>query len=153
MAKTVASLKPVANHVTRMPTMEACRREIETLHAFFIDWYGATVDRDAFGRLADALAPEFTMITPEGSRQDRETVLEWVRGAYGRDASGTFDIEIRNVDQIASLDDHALVRYEEWQRDQETETGRVSTVLLREASPAPEGLHWVDLHETLVEGD
>ena len=135
-----------------MPTFETCRREIEGLHSFFVRWYAGTADREEFTRLERALAPEFEMVSPTGDRSDRAGVLDWIRESYGREEPGTFDIEIRNVELVRSLDDHALVRYEEWQREHGDENGRISTVLLHEAESAPEGLEWIDLHETALEG-
>jgi len=135
-----------------MPTLETCRREIEALHSFFVRWYAGTIDRERFDRLERALAPEFEMIAPTGDRSDRDAVLEWIHGSYGSKAPGTFAIEIRNVELVGDLGDHALVRYEEWQREDGDENGRISTVLLRESGSAPDGLEWVDLHETAIEG-
>jgi hypothetical protein len=134
-----------------MPPLETCRREIEALHEFFVEWYAATIDREAFDRLERALATDFEMISPEGDRSDRDAVLEWIRESYGRDDPGDFDIEIRNVELVRSFDDHALVRYEEWQRRDGETDARISTVLFREAADAPEGIEWVDLHETALE--
>ena len=134
-----------------VPALATCKAEIEALHAFFVEWYTGTTDDDAIARLEGALAPDFEMVTPDGTRLDRDSVLENVRGSYERDEPGTFAIEIRNVEVIAQLEGHALVRYEEWQDvDQET-TGRVSTILFRDATAAPGGLEWVDLHETWLE--
>ncbi|MFW5938097.1 MAG: DUF4440 domain-containing protein [Halanaeroarchaeum sp.] len=134
-----------------MPTLETCRREIEALHAFFVDWYAGTIDRERFGRLEGALAPEFEMVSPTGDRSDRAAVLEWIHESHGREDPGRFDIEIRNVELVRALDDHALVRYEEWQREDGDENGRISTVLLRESDSAPEGVEWIDLQETALE--
>lgn len=136
----------------RMPTLETCRREIEDLHAFFVRWYAGRIDRGEFDRLERALAPEFEMISPTGGRSDRAAVLDWIRESYGREAPGDFDIEIRNAELVRDLGEHALVRYEEWQCENGDENGRISTVLLREADPAPGGVEWIDLHETALEG-
>jgi len=92
------------------------------------------------------------MISPTGDRSDREAVLEWIHESYGREEPGAFDIEIRNVELVRTFDDHALLRYEEWQREDGDENGRISTVLLHEAESAPGGVEWIDLHETALEG-
>ncbi|MFT4932892.1 MAG: hypothetical protein ACI91T_002793, partial [Natronomonas sp.] len=89
---------------------------------------------------------------PTGDRSDRAAVLDWIRESYGREAPGAFDIEIRNVELVRDLGEYALVRYEEWQRENGDENGRISTVLLREADSAPGGVEWIDLHETALEG-
>ncbi|MFC5367898.1 DUF4440 domain-containing protein [Salinirubrum litoreum] len=143
------------------PTESACRAEIERLHDRFVAWFTATADEDSFADIADALASDFEMVTPDGNRVGREAVLDSIRAQYGRDDPGTFDIEIRNVDLRHATDDHATVRYEEWQetggetRSDETTagetTGRVSTVLFSVDSSATGDLLWVDVHETWLE--
>jgi hypothetical protein len=134
-----------------MPTQEQCRRELETLHAFFVDWYAGTVGPGAFDRMEQVIAPGFEMVTPEGQRLDRAGVLEWVRDSRGQYESGEFDIEISNVDVVAAFDDRLLVRYEEWQRQSDGENGRVSTVLFDRAEDTPEGVRWLDVHETYID--
>jgi hypothetical protein len=90
-----------------------CEREIETLHDLFVRWYRGEADRDEFERLERALGDSFEMVAPDGSVSDRETVLDGIRSAY--DTRTGFDIEIRNVELVERIDEHALVRYEEWQ--------------------------------------
>jgi len=140
-----------------MPTLEACRREIEGLHAFFVDWYDGVLDDDEFARMEAAIGEDFEMVVPTGAVRDRDAVLAMVREGYGKTTHEGFDIEIRAVELVRDLGDAALVRYEEWQLsgeegDEREEDGRVSTVLLREADGTPEGLEWLDLHETSIEG-
>ncbi|MFB6217692.1 MAG: DUF4440 domain-containing protein [Halobacteriaceae archaeon] len=130
-----------------MPTLRECRREVEQLHAFFVEWYAGAVARDRFDRLEGALAPGFGMVTPEGERLDRAAVVEAVRTDYGRDDPGEFDIDIRNVERAADCGACVAVRYEEHQRG-EAETARLSTAILRESADAPGGLAWLDVHET-----
>lgn len=129
------------------------RREIESLHEFFVQWYDATLEESDFDRLETALAPGFQMVTPDGIEHDRETVLEGIRDSYGRDAGsvGVFDIDIRNVEVLEELENHALVRYEEWQTTADGQTGRISTVLFREDASTPSTFRWLDVHETWLE--
>ena len=135
-----------------MPSPATCRREIEALHAFFVDWFTGQVSADAFDRLEDALAPSFEMITPDGISRDCSTVLEQVRSSHGVRESGTFSIEIRNIDVRYELDDLAYVRYEEWQKSPDTgTTGRLSSVLFEEDPDTPGGVRWLDLHETWID--
>jgi len=133
-----------------MPRVDACRREITELHAFFVDWYGAECDRGEFARMERAIGPGFEMVTPEGDVLDRTAVLEMVRDRYGSAVDATFDIDIRNVEGVTASGECAVVRYEEWQTTGEGETGRVSTATFREAE-APAGVRWRHLHETLRE--
>ena len=142
-----------------MPTLEACRREIEGLHDFFVDWYDGILDDGDFARMEAAIGDDFEMVAPTGTVLDRNAVLAMVREGYGKTAHEGFDIEIRHVELVRDLGDAALVRYEEWQLtgeegDDREEDGRVSTVLLREADGTPEGVEWLELHETGIgDGD
>ena len=140
-----------APRATTMPTTDACRAEIERLHDCFVDWFTGVADESRFDVVADATAPDFELVGPDGARRDRSAVLGSIRAAYGRDEPDEFDIEIRNVEVRHRVGDYATVRYEEWQETPEEHTGRVSTALLRAADDAPGGLVWLDLHETWIE--
>ncbi len=131
-----------------MSTRETFEREIESLHDFFVGWYAGTLDQDAIGRLETALGSEFQMVTPDGTRHDRAAVIAGIREGYDRDEPEVFDIDIRNVELIERFDEHALVRYEEWQTTTDETTGRISTVLFGETA---DSLVWIDLHETMIE--
>lgn len=142
-----------------MPTRPTCRREIEGLHAFFVDWYDGVVDRGAFARMERAIGPDFVMVTPAGTVLDRQAVLGMVREGYGRTAGEGFDIEIRDVEVVHAGDETTLARYEEWQStgeereegEERDEEGRLSTALFRADADAPEGVEWLSLHETAIE--
>jgi hypothetical protein len=110
-----------------MPSLAACRREIETLHAFFVRWYCGGATRGEFERVEHALAPSFERIAPDGAIHSRETVLAGIRESH--DTHERFEIAIRNVEPVAVADDRALVRYEEWQTTPEGTNGRLSTAL------------------------
>ncbi len=119
-----------------------CEREIETLHDLFVRWYRGEADRDEFERLERALGDSFEMVSPDGSVSGREAVLDGIRSAYGTRTG--FDIEIRNVELVERIDEHALVRYEEWQytTDEADDTRESSPAGsagdTRESSPAEE---------------
>lgn len=131
-----------------MPPYE---REIEALHELFVDWYCGEATEEEFDRLPATTAPSFEMITPDGNVVPREAVIEGVRDSYNKYDLDEFDIEIRNVEVRETPPEYALVRYEEWQDGPDGETGRLSTVLLREDGDAPLGLVWVELQETWLE--
>lgn len=134
-----------------VPRLSACRAEIESLHDFFVAWYAGERERDAFARVERALRPGFELVTPDGERRDRDAVLEAVRGGYGRDEPGAFDIEVRNVESIHRTGASATVRYEECQEAPAETTGRISTAILAADPSAPCGVAWLDLHETWLE--
>ncbi len=132
-----------------MPTEANCTREIETLHDFFAEWYCGDCDRAAFERVERALADGFQRVAPDGSIDDRTEILESIRGAYDGYAAGAFEIEIRNVEAVATIDDRALVRYEEWQTSPSGTNGRLSTALF---APSPAGaVEWHYLQETWLD--
>lgn len=139
------------NESPTVPSHATCKREIESLHAFFVEWYTGEAPNDADERVERALAPDFEMVTPEGNRLERADVVEGIRENYATRESGGFEIEIRNVETRYSVDDRALVRYEEWQKTPNETTGRLSTALFKEDPDAPEHVVWLDLHETWLD--
>lgn len=131
----------------------ACRAEIVGLHEFFVAWFDGSVSRRELSRLERALAPEFEMVTTEGDRVDHAALVEGLAESYGRTEGEPFDIEVRDVESLGLFENHAVVRYEEWQRrGEDEESGRVSTALFRADADAPEGVVWVTLQETALEG-
>lgn len=162
LAGTIPTGRPLQGGVTflplgvpsgGMPSLSESEREIRRLHEFFVEWYAGTVDRSTFDRMDEALEEEFRMVTPDGTLHTRADVLEMVRGSYGRNDPGEFEIDIRNVERRSGFTDHATVRYEEWQTTPDGTSGRISTALLRDEEDAPAGIVWLDLHETWLEED
>lgn len=120
-----------------MLTATVCEREIRSLHRFFQAWYHGELPRDRFDRVADALAPSFSRITPAGTVQPREAVLAGIREEYDQQ---TTEITVQAVRMIDRTDRRALVRYEERQTPG---TDRLSTVLF---GPRPD--HGEDSNES-----
>lgn len=134
-----------------MPSHATCRQEIESLHEFFVDWYTGQTEEGSYDRVERALAAEFEMVTPDGIRSECADVVDGIRDGYASREPGTFDIEIRNVETRHAGDEHALVRYEEWQETPDGTTGRLSTVLFEDDTDAPGDVIWLDLHETWLD--
>lgn len=134
-----------------MPSYTTCRDEIESLHAFFVDWYTGQTGTDAYDRVERALGADFEMVTPGGTRREYADVVDAIRKRYDNREADAFDIEIRNVEIRYTLDEHALVRYEEWQTSPNETTGRLSTVLFEREPDTPGGVVWLDLHETWLD--
>lgn len=136
-----------------MLSRKTCRREIEELHEWFVDWYTGQVDDEQFEKVENALAPSFEMVDPDGVVHDRGAVVGYVRDLFDTHDPGEFDIEIRNVAVVGRFGGRALVRYEEWQHAEET-SGRLSTVLFvpaRESIPEDQPLEWRYLQETWLD--
>ena len=94
------------------------------------------------------------MVPPDGSETTREPVLDSIRASRGGDADSEppFRIEIRDLRALTTTDDYCQLTYEEWQRRDGEWSGRRSTALFRRDETAPNGVVWVDLHETWIEG-
>jgi hypothetical protein len=118
-------------------------REIESLHAAFVDLF--TGRSRGIERCADALAPAFSMVTPDGVRLDRAAVLAGLEAAT---APSDFRISISSIRVLWEAGDSVLLQYiEEQYRDRKT-TRRLSTALLTAEARAPCGVVWRHLHET-----
>lgn len=127
------------------------RREIESLHRLFVEWYTGVLDNGSFEQLDDAFGPSFELVSPDGTVHDRTDILGSIREAYESYAPGEFDIEIRNVEVLADYDDVTLVRYEECQDTPEGVTGRLSTAVFGPASENDDAIEWRYVQETWLE--
>jgi hypothetical protein len=117
--------------------------EIKSLHAALVALFTGR-SRD-FSRCAQALALDFSMVTPHGVLLDRDGVLSSFEAAS---ASADFRISISGIRVLWEAGDSVLLQYvEEQYRDQKT-TRRLSTALLSAESKAPGGIVWRYLHET-----
>jgi len=141
---------PNARSGSAEPIEEACAREIRALHQFFEEWLGgARPETDAaFRRVEAALGEGFQLIHPSGERRSRRDVLAGLRRAHGSTPGLT--IEIRDVRGRRPGDALLVATYEEWQRTDEAEDGRLSTVVFARSDEAPNGLRWLHVHETWI---
>ncbi len=140
--------------VTANPDSAACAREIEQLHDFFEQWFGAELPATnaASARFEGVLADDFTIIGPDGEEVGRRQILERVNSAHGSKRGQGFRIWIEDIRSREAPDRHCLMTYQEWQQDAEATRGRISTVLFRSRPSAPNGVEWVHLHETWLQG-
>ncbi len=128
-------------------------REIDELHVFFEQWLtGELPDSDeAFSRVEAALSDRFTMVLPGGNVLERGPLLAGLRGGHGtREA---FTIRIRDPHLRHRSEALTVATYEEWQRTDASDRGRISTVVFARRADAPNGLEWVHVHETWIEGE
>ena len=136
-----------------MPTDDLAKRavrEVTELHAFFVTWLrqesAATAD---FARVETALGPDFRLVNPEGTVDDRATVIAQIkamRGGLGSD----FVMKILQPSVVWQKDDAVLLEYIEQQYREGRETNRRSTVLFTNEPAAPCGVLWRHLHETWI---
>lgn len=131
-----------------MPSLEACRAEIEQHFQFMTRWQSGELDEDAFARQEKVSAPEFKIVGPNGQVIDRDGVISQLYDSKGTMEAPETDIE--DVELVKDLGEYALVRYKAV-RDGDERSDTIETVLFRDDEDAPGGLVWVDLHETYVE--
>jgi len=129
--------------------VESLEREIVELHEFFAGWFRGELEDSAFVRFESVMARDFEMVAPSGVVLGREHIVEGVRGKRGSEGEG-FAIEIRDVRERLSSGEIMVMAYEEWQRGGADEAwrGRLSTVVFRARSGAPNGVEWAHVHET-----
>ena len=128
------------------PLLASAMTEVRSLHEAFEDLFTGR-SRD-FDRCARALAMDFSMVAPDGSRLNREAVLD----ALGA-AALCPDLRIKVVDltPIWEAENSVLLQYvEEQYRDGRT-TRRLSTALFTAEAGAPCGVVWRYLQETWVQ--
>lgn len=135
-----------------MTLADHCEAEIHDLHEFIEGWLGGHVlqTEEVYDRAHATLAENFEVISPSSERRPRATLLDEMWEAYGvhADSDPPLEIRIREVRHRYTANDLCLVTYEEWQRVDGEETGRISSALFRRAAETPNGVEWVHLHET-----
>jgi hypothetical protein len=124
--------------------------EIVQLHQFFQDWYNsqlAPTDED-FARCEEALAPDFSIIFPNGESVLREPLLDKLRKAHNSHTN--MRIWIEKVQVLHQVGDTVLATYQEWQEIEGKVTTRLSSVLFQKADSTSNGLQWLHVHETWI---
>lgn len=131
---------------------EACAAEVDELHAFFELWFTGELPatREALGRFSDVLAEDFRMIQPSGLTRTRDGITTDVFDAHA--AHDAVTVETSSFEPRHVGESTCLGTYEEWQTTGDERTGRVATALFRRAPAAPNGVEWVHLHETWLDG-
>ena len=132
---------------------EAVLAEIDLLHRFFVAWFlgSCPKSRASFARVADALAPGFVQIDPQGRERRRAPLLAALRVAFGCHAGEDFVIRIVRPKIRLVHRGLALATYEERQRSGGATTRRRSSALFAPAPTAPAGVAWLYLQETWIE--
>jgi len=141
-----------------LPSMslhDAVRVEIESLHAFFVQWFSGVAPRDdatlvqGFTR---RFTDDFVLIPPAGTRLGARQLGDGLERGHG--SNPEFRVAIRRVELRLETADLVIATYEEWQRNAKASTppdnGRVATVVfLRQG----DGLRWQHIHETWLPAD
>lgn len=131
---------------------DRCARETVRLHDFLEAWLVGALDRtpEVFAAFEAALADPCTVISPLGTRTERQALVAEFEGLHGVLVAdrGAFVVAVRGVRTEAVLGDHAVLTYEEWHERGEDRSARLTTALMREQPSAPLGVAWVHIHET-----
>ena len=137
--------------MTKLPRgIEAdCKAEIVGLHQFFQDWFNGNASVGDFERFSGVLAPDFTMISPDGKLTRVRPLIEAL-GAAGGSGPG-MRIWIENSEVLIRDGASTLAVYEECQDQDGRRNRRRSTVLFRDNAEKPNGLEWVHVHETWMD--
>ena len=127
--------------------------EVIELHQFFQDWFNGTLALtiENFARFTEVLSEDFIIVGPNGKVTERAPLVNDLMDAHNSRLK--LKIWIENF-QLRHREGHITVAtYEEWQQlaDGETTT-RLSTVVFREEAGTPNGVVWVHVHETWLEG-
>jgi len=126
---------------------QRAREEIESLHAFFVEWFSGRCTNNSFTEDFSArFNADFKLIPPAGTCLNLDQLSSAIRNGYA--SNPPFKIQIRNVTLQRVFADHMLVTYEEWQRNALASTspnnGRIVSAIFKISQP----LEWLHIHET-----
>ena len=128
------------------------REEIEDLHAFFVGWFGGSLDAGVFeARFLDRFAEDLVFVPPAGRLLGLDDLASSVRAGHATNPE--FRVAIRRVQIQREFDGHVMATYEEWQRNALASTppdnGRIASVLFEKG----QRLVWRHIHETWLPDD
>lgn len=123
--------------------------DVRDLHAFFVGWFRGDGGLD-FSTCERTLGPDFRLINPNGSTDDRRSIIERLRAARGSVPAG-FTIEVLQPRVVWQSADAVLLEYVEHQYRGGKTTDRLSTALFTPEPQAPNGVVWRHLQETWIE--
>ena len=129
------------------PVQERVRREVEDLHRFFVGWFRGDLPASDFEpQFLARFSPDLVFVPPAGRLLGLQDLASMVRDGYA--SNPDFAVQIRNVTIRRELAGHALLTYEEWQRNalasRPANNGRLATALFTTGEP----LRWLHIHET-----
>ena len=127
--------------------MDNIEKEITELHQFFESWYRGKIENTerTFSRLADVLAAEFALITPDGQVVERTKLLDLMRAEYA--TKPEIRIWVENCRVRFSDQNVLIVIYEEHGIDKNRKRVSLITAVLRKNQKHVNGLEWVHISE------
>ncbi len=126
-------------------------REIEELHEFFQVYFLGDVEAEALDRVETALHPDFTFVGPDADETDRRTTIDRIAAGHGH----TSDLTITTTEHalVHAADEVVVARYVERHHWADGRSNRrLSTVVFLVDPDGPNGLRWLRVHETWIEG-
>ena len=127
-----------------------CYTEIIELHSFFQDWFNGKLEMNEknFQRFPEVLDTNFELITPRGEKYSRKEILQlvWKSHASRKNSVNPMTIWIENFTFRMITSDIFLVTYEEWQKIESKNQGRLSTAIFSKNLNKFNGIDWVHVH-------
>ena len=125
------------------------RKEVEELHAFFVDWFtGNAAPQDLDRIFVPRFSDEMLFISPGGAMSTGKELVQMFRDGYG--ANPAFRIAITDVKIQREIGDCLLVTYVEWQKGGDVSgtagNSRITTALFSKQQP----FQWLHVHETMM---
>ena len=112
-----------------MTFRDRCLQETVRLHDFLKAWLVGALERtpEAFAAFETAPADPCSVVSPLGTRTEREALVVEFEGLHGVLAAdrGRFAVRARNIRDEALFGDHAVLTYEEWHEHGEDWLGAV----------------------------
>ena len=127
--------------------MDNIEKEITELHQFFESWYRGKIENteQIFSRMADVLAAEFALVTPDGHVVERKQLLELMRAEYA--SKPEIKIWTENCRLRFSDQNVFIVIYEEHGIDKNRKRVSLITAVLQKNQQHVNGLEWVHISE------
>ena len=121
-------------------------REIDELHEYFEAYFLGTTS--SLDRLEAALAPGFTMTSPDGSVSGRAESVRMV--ADGHAHTSSLRIETTDHHLVVETGQVTVASYIETHHLAERRNDRRTTVVFERSAEAPNGLRWLHAQETWI---
>lgn len=132
----------------------AILNEIESIHAFFSEWFGGRTAKTeaAFARFRDALDGKFAQVNPTGALRDRARIVQDVWDHWNWfPGDPNFRVWVTDAAVHHVLPgDVAVAVYREWHNYQGKNVGRTCTAVLCRRAGTPSGIAWLQMHESLL---
>ncbi len=131
---------------------ECVLREVESLHEFFVGWFGGALPESSFEpEFLSRFSEDLVFVPPAGKLLGLPDLSASVRAGHATNPE--FRVRIRRVQVQREFDGYVLATYEEWQRNAlasaPPDNGRLATVLFAFSDP----LQWLHIHETWLPPD